>query len=463
MTAFHLLIDFGASNVKASLMHPDTGDLSELFVRPALSNAAAQQGYYEIAPASIHGQFVEICKHYTDMGFTIAGIWLCSQMHGFMLVDSRDQPLTNYISWRDERAAENIDALSTLDYVDKHLSSQYKVITGMRARAGLPFLSLLHIARDGSYPASTAKLISLPEWITLCGQQAFPVVHDTMLAGSGCYDLQKKQVSADLVDMINAISRQRLVFNEVCETGSVAAYIHLNGDNVPLYAGVGDHQCALLGAGNTEHTISINLGTGSQVSRIDRQFLSSDFEARPYFDASYLTTQTHIPAGRALNEYIGWLHSICQMMTGSSGDAWQYIAQLTVDEVLNAPFDIDLAVFEAAFNYREGGSISGIREGRLTAKNYLSSLINSFVRQYLPILDKINTECRQAYVLSGGIPRKLPIIRDLLACYLKTQLLASPSIDETLLGLRCQALSVSHGMRYSDCNTMFPMARPIAC
>ena len=42
--------------------------------------------------------------------------------------------------------------------------------------------------------------------------------------------------------------------------------------SVPCYPAVGDHQCALLGVGLDEHEISINVSTGSQVSRLpDRQ------------------------------------------------------------------------------------------------------------------------------------------------------------------------------------------------
>lgn len=73
--------------------------------------------------------------------------------------------------------------------------------------------------------------------------------------------------------------------DELCVIGTL-------GD-IPIYLPVGDHQCSLLGAGLQNHELSVNLGTGGQISILG----GTD---RPYFDGRGLTCHVRLPAGRAL-------------------------------------------------------------------------------------------------------------------------------------------------------------------
>ena len=83
----------------------------------------------------------------------------------------------------------------------------------------------------------------------------------------------------------------------------MAGYWAHSAGRVPIYVGIGDHQCSLLGAGLVErHTLSINLGTGAQVSTLEDKWTPQEAETRPYFSGQMLNTITHIPGGRALAE-----------------------------------------------------------------------------------------------------------------------------------------------------------------
>ena len=81
----------------------------------------------------------------------------------------------------------------------------------------------------------------------------------------------------------------------------------LPGRRIPCYPALGDQQCALYGIDLQEDELSLNVSTGSQVSRITRQLDLGPYQSRRYVDDLYLNTITHLPAGRSLNVLVDLL------------------------------------------------------------------------------------------------------------------------------------------------------------
>jgi sugar (pentulose or hexulose) kinase len=440
MTLF-LLLDFGATHLKSSVVDLDSGRFSHFFKQPAVVNCSKIKGHHELSLLALKDQFLSVCHHYVNhLGFGLGGIVLCSQMHGFVITDLDNNSLTEYISWRDERSLQFLKGESTFELVQQELGGLFREISGMRPRPGLAFVNALHMARSMDL-GHELKILSLPEWLVLNGIEAKNVVHETMLAGSGFYDVKKRELSRELLGFFEEICGVRCIFNEPVSFQTPAAYVKIFHQKIPVYVGVGDHQCAVLGAGNVPNeTISINLGTGSQVSIIDKEVKTDEVECRPYFDFSRLSTITHIPSGRALNEYLNFLASVCQMTKGSV-DWWSELGKLSLPDVMNSTLDFDLGVFNSAWNYTDGGKILLIGEGHFTVKNYLASLLKGYVVQYLNairILDPDRTV--NTYVLSGGVASAIPVVSQVLAHLSGRHVKTSFPIDETFLGLRVIAL-----------------------
>jgi sugar (pentulose or hexulose) kinase len=227
----------------------------------------------------------------------------------------------------------------------------------------------------------------------------------------------------------------------VAPTGTVSGYWHHGERRVPIYAGVGDHQCSVLGACNTpRETISLNLGTGSQVAMIDAELIRDEFELRPYFDGRFLPAITRIPAGRALAQFLGFLDQAAGASSGGT-NFWALFNELDEDALRAASLDFDLAIFGSAWRYHGGGHIAGILDGSLTLQNYLASLMKSWVRQYVEAIALFDPERRAARcVLSGGLARRLPLLHRILAHLTGYETWPACMIDESLLGLRTVAL-----------------------
>ncbi|MDP1573517.1 MAG: FGGY family carbohydrate kinase [Coxiellaceae bacterium] len=425
-----LLIDFGASHTKVGLTNLETMEIYRVKVYESLKNCSDKPGHYEIAPFELTIQFQKILEDYDQL---FEAVVICSQMHGFLLVD--EAPLTNYIGWQDERCLEEIEGISTFEIIQKKFSESFRKITGMKLKPGLPVLNVLHVLRSKKIQNSSCKMLSLPEWViaSVC-DTVFDVTHATIQAGLGFYDINTQKIASDIIDFIEDETKIKIKFNQTSDIIKVAGHIK----NIPVYVGVGDLQCALLGAGINKEAISINLGTGSQVSIIINKSDEKQFEVRPFFENQYLLTQTHIPSGRALNEYVNFIADIGKVCFGQTINPWDLLKNISKEDILHSTLDFNLNIFKSAYQYSDGGYIKLIQEGTLNTKNYFASLLRNYIMQYVSLAAEmqINREISHT-IFSGGIAKKLPVISELIQILSqKKVVLLENNYDETLLGLQ---------------------------
>lgn len=437
----YLLVDFGTTSTKTALVDLDSGLFSHVQSHSSVPGTQAP-GRYEIEPFALGRRFQKICELYSEQLATpFDGIVLCSEQNGFLVLDDQNRPISNYVSWKDERSLESVDGVDTFSLVMKHLGGAFKRISGCHPGPGLPIMNATHMARLTFLP-SRCKIVSLPEWLVLCSDDSTDIVHDTMLQGLAFYDVHAGNVSRDLVVEVEDLCGVKFTFNEVAPASAVAGYWKGTMGRVPIYVGVGDHQCSILGACNQPgETISVNIGTGAQVGIVDPPVAPEQSETRPYFDNRLLSTCTRIPGGRALSEYVGFLEDVCQGTTGQPPDFWGLLEAVDERDVISATLGFDLAIFGSALGYRSGGKIDCILEGSLTLQNFLASLLRAFVEQYIDVIGWFDpTHMLSSCILSGGVARKLPVLDRLIASLSGYQTLPATELDESMLGLRTLAL-----------------------
>lgn len=415
-----LLIDFGASRIKTALSISNNINYIKDYnpVMPLVSSGFK----YEVPILKIKNLFEEIIKDYLE--FDIKSVFICSEQHGFALKDDNNNFITDYISWKDNRAFEKIDGVSTIDFI-KEILPAFKKHTGMNIKPGLPSINLLHLMRLKSVPKKI-KILTLPD--ILCGNK----IHSTMLAGLGVWDIYKKEPYKDLFDLYKEMGYE-VSFNET--TYDICITENLN-ENLSVYCGIGDNQCAIFGSYIKENgDIIINMGTGSQIAKIDKLNIDAKMEQRPYFNNKDLSIITHIPSGRALNCFIGFIND-CFSYADSKLSAWDFLKNLTIENILNSSMDFNLNVFESSHNFIWGGYIKHIMENNFNLQNYLSSLIKSYIEQYFQIIDEYSIKYRRI-VLAGGIPRKLNIIKKYIEEIKNVNVFINKfEEDETLNGLK---------------------------
>ena len=440
-----LLVDFGTTSTKSTLLQLDSGRFERVRRHPALPAVPGPAGHHEVPLAAIRERFRDLCAEAWAASGGFQGIVLCSEMHGFALLHPLTrEPLTQYVSWLDGRSLERVDGRSSFDLVAGHLGDRFRRITGMRPRSGFPLINLVHCGRTIDLPPEV-EIVSLPGWLCRAEAGGPPPEHPTILAGMALYDVSRREISPELLETAGELGGVSPVPGEPCAEETVAGEWAGPRGPVPVYAGVGDHQCSVLGAGVPEgNTASVNLGTGSQVA-VPVAPRDQAFEHRPHFDGLDLTAVTHIPAGRALGEFIGFLEKVSERSAPPGGgpgpDWWGELAALGPAEVEAASLQVDLAVFEGARGFRSGGGIGGLLEGGLTPENYLASVLRAFVTQYAEVLDQLDP-CRrlEEVALGGGIARNLPHLAELLSRASGRTVRGACALDESLLGLRALAL-----------------------
>ncbi|MEE3233496.1 MAG: FGGY family carbohydrate kinase [Candidatus Latescibacterota bacterium] len=435
MTSF-LLIDFGTTSTKSIILNINTGNFSNPLSHTALKNCAKKPGHHEFDMHEVKKRFEDICHHnYAKSPFS--GIIICSEMHGFAVLDSNDNPITNYISWKDERALEKDDEInSAFTDVCNFWKDDFKTITGMKPRPGFMPMSLLHMARTKKFP-NNIRIVDLPGWLSRSTGFATGHTHRSMLAGLGVYDVKNDKIAEDLVSWLAENIRTDINLDIPAEVTTVSGY----WNKVPIYVGLGDHQCSLLGAGLVDsQTLSINIGTGAQISALDPVVFPEEAELRPFLSDLHLRTITHIPGGRALSTYVNFI----QQLVGTNLDIWEDLSCLNAEDISDGSLLFHLGIFPGARGYIDGGSIRHINEETFDKENYLRSLLRSFAEQYIEITKLFDPETSYGrLIVSGGIARRLPSLLEFMQERTNYHIIGATDLDESLIGLRAVALLVT--------------------
>ncbi len=426
-----LLVDFGASRIKSAAWCCKEEKIIAVKECAAPTPNFGADGAVEISPEDYWIAFEktagEILREYQE----IDSLWLCTEMHGVMLIDvDSDKPLTSYISWRDERASRS----STLSDLQK-ISEDFFAQSAMRLRCGLPFITLAHLKKIHKLP-SAFRFLTLADWLLWRGGEKDPAIHASLAAGTGLFSVKEKNWSANLAKMAG-LDYQKIIFPKVVEAGQKIGEINIAERKVKVFGGIGDLQAAAHGAGFPALAkLLINLGTGSQVIGCMNN-PSEKLEIRLGVKGENFSAITHIPSGRALNVFANFFDS-CSVRGDEDSAFWNIFSSLSSEEVLNAELNVDLAVFEAAWNYKNGGSISGIMEGKFSARGLIAAIAKSWLKQYAQAIAEIDLENEStSFLLAGGLSRRGKFILPVLEILTKRKgiMAQTKTGEETLDGL----------------------------
>jgi sugar (pentulose or hexulose) kinase len=207
---------------------------------------------------------------------------------------------------------------------------------------------------------------------------------------------------------------------------------------LPVYVGVGDHQAALYGVGLEAGELSLNIATGSQVSVISQK-ISSNSQTRPYFDEKFLTTITHIPAGRSLNVL---MRLVGELTDKSEDDLWKEIGLACAKE---APTELRMAL--SFFPNAQGseGYIENIRENEFNVGSLFNAAVMAMAENY-DRFSRVVTggSIPKNIVLSGGlVSRFKPLHNAIIDKFGASKIREVPSEDSSILGLLRLANSIA--------------------
>ena len=325
-------------------------------------------------------------------------IGLSSQMHGFVAL-SESKQITDFVTWK-HSSSDCILYDSTFDDFSR---------TGLQKRADLPINNLFNILNSMKDKPRVVQFRNITEAILdVCNQKT----HFTMACGSGFYDLKERSYITKYIDFFKKNLNIDLSFDSVANEVCISGYMNVKGRLVPVYTGIGDFQASVLGCNLLPRTLYVNMSTGSQIALIEqRPYFYQGLSCRPFFNNQYLKCYTHIPCGK-------FLIKIHDALSLRGIDFWKSMKTITHDTFFDSNEHILLED----------------KESMIT--NDVVMIFRGFIFQYINIIRSQGFEFDSIF-LSGGIPKRLPIIKHIFEKEFGVFVNLHSDEDDSIRGVRC--------------------------
>jgi sugar (pentulose or hexulose) kinase len=433
-------IDLGTSFIKAAVLDLDASELQQVrrmpFPEPiSLPNPLR----VEFDPAGIVATVKQLIGELAASS-SYEGIVMCTQMSCLVLMDQQGNARSNCIGWRDQRALEpHPSGLgSYYDILRKRLTAEQKRELGNELPPGAPICFLFWMAEQGTLEAGRVP-VSLADFVlsTLCGSPPSIESSNAMAC-----ELLRLDTMGWHEEVIKELRLDKLHWPPIRRHGEMVGSMQVGAETVPCYTPVGDYQCALAGALLSEDELSLNISTGSQVSRLTHQLVLGNYQTRPFFDGKFTNTFSHLPAGRSLNVLVDLLGELAQHSGTVITDPWQYIARAAA-AVDHTDLEVKLSFFPGPRG--DKGSISNIREQNLTVGTLFRASFENMAENYYECALRLWPDRSwKNIVFSGGLARKLKLLRKIIEHKFQTSSRLCPLEEDTLLGLMVLARVFSH-------------------
>lgn len=421
-------IDIGSTSIKGAVL-----DLSTMQVMPPVARPfpaplkGLPGGWIEVDPVAVCEAVDDVLSLLIQQAPEADWLGFSGQMGGVILLDQQGQPLSNYISWQDQRVlADDSSGRPLLDKVHEIWNQ-----AGIFAELGREL-----------QPGSTTVLLAWLQSHNQLPQHAIPTnIADFVIARRLGRRVPMHATHAiGMLDLAHGdwhhqafarIGLENMTLPELGTSESSVGQWRYAGRTFNVFGSYGDQQLALRGAGLQSDELSLNVSTGSQVSRRSARFQPGPYQSRVYFFGDLLNTVTHLPAGRSLNILVDLLTELARAEGILLRHPWDTINSL-VDAVAETDLNVDLAFFRGPLGSR--GRIENISTENLSAGTLIYAAFRAMAQNYFEVAERFSPRDWKGVVLSGGLTQKAPTLRRLLQKSFPVPLRESAG-EETLAGL----------------------------
>jgi len=425
-------IDLGTSFIKGAVLNLETRELHHVQRLPfpsQLENCAPLA--CEFDPNEILNAVRKLIADLSSFAPDCEGIVMCAQMHGMVLMNSRGEVQSNCITWRDQRVMMPHPRGSGSYYqaLTSRIDPQHVKQLGNELDPGRPISYLFWFAEQGKLGAGLIP-VSLPDFVLSILCQSTPGVELTNAGAYGALNLETLDWHEEVIEDLGLAN---LHWPEIRKLGEVVGHLDLQGRQVPCYTPVGDYQCALVGALFSAEEVSLNIATGSQVSRMSPRLALGDYQTRPFFERKFLNTFTAPPGGRALNVLVDLLCELPRSQGINLKDPWESLAR-AVEDVEETDLEVDLNFFPTPRG--DHGQISNIRQDNLTMGHVFRAAFQNMAESFYECAIRLDPEESWKNLLfSGGLACKLEVLRKVIQQRFASTYRITPFDEDTLFGL----------------------------
>jgi sugar (pentulose or hexulose) kinase len=432
MTNEHRIVgvDIGSTSIKGALLDLDSGTITDIVREPFPDPVAGlPTHHFEVDPQQVVDRVTRVIRSLIDTAPEATAVMFSGQMGGILLVDSHGQPLTNYLSWRDQRTTipSEVGGPSPLEILRSRWSDSMFRDIGRELKPGSATSLLFWLAENRRLPEQAIP-VTIGDFVTsqLCGSK--PAIERTQTIG-----MLNLRTGNWHHDAFAPIGIAELHWPQLIDSEQPVGIMSLDGRHLTVYPAVGDQQAALRGIDLGADELSINVSTGSQVSQITDAFQPADCQTRTWFGGRYLNTVTHIPAGRSLSVLEALLTELPRRAGLSVTNSWQLIAEES-SKASSGGLKVDLSFFAGATGSE--GRIDGITTENLTVGNLFDAALDFMADSFLQCSHRLSPHPSwKRLAVSGGLVQSFVSLRKKLNDRFQLPLRESAEQEETLLGL----------------------------
>lgn len=291
-------------------------------------------------------------------------IGVSSQMHGIVYLDANGAAVTPYYTWKTEYGNEL--------FGDKTYAGWLSDVTGYEMHTGYGSVTHFYLQKTGQIPKEAVAFSNIGDYtvIQLCNKKTVQM-HPTIAASMGGFMLDMRTFDEEKLQKAGVNTEY---YPKVCEKTETAGMYR----NIPVVWAVGDNQASFYaGAGESEENLSVNAGTGSQVSFFSRKLVNVQTgEIRPFTENGYLYVQASVNGGKVYERLADFFRMAVQLFTGTDLDKTAVYRKM--EEAGLGKAETDLQILPLLYGSRTEQKCCGSMNG-LTAENFTpADLIRGF-------------------------------------------------------------------------------------
>ena len=331
----------------------------------------------------------ELLDHHPEA----AAIGLTGQMHGIVYMNKEGKHVSPLYTWQDRRGdlADEKTGVSPVAVIREK--------TGAAVSAGYGLVTHLSLQNQGLVPEDAVSLGTIGDYLGMVlTDRKSPVVHISNAASMGLFDgrglcfdrenIRKCGISEELLPKVTA---------DVEVLGSYRG--------IPVHAAIGDNQASFLGAaGDQEHVLLINMGTGGQISLLTDEYKEIEgIETRPFARGRYLLVGASLCGGRAYAVLEHFFQRYAEEVCPGAGPQYEVMERL-IDGMDRSDLSVSTLFSGTRSNPDLRGSVTNISEDNFTPSMLIYGVLTGMAEELFEMYQKISkaTGIRVTKLIASG-------------------------------------------------------------
>lgn len=407
-------IDVGTGKI-AAVLAGRQGDVQAVVSRAHGAEQSAAEGRAEQDAEMLLERTWEVVAALPDaLKGRVRGIGVTGQMHGVVLLDARNAPVSPLVTWQDQRCLEETGFLDALC-----------ARTGCRLYTGYGLATLAWLHRHRQYPSDAVAAATIQDLVVAhLGNLPKPVTDPSDAASWGCFDLHTSAWDEKALEVLELPLDGLPVVHPF---GRVVARLDARmgarlglPEGLPLHVASGDLQASLVATlRDPDSEIALTLGTGGQTAVVtsaesDGYVLAPDrpYDYWPYPGGRIAVVAASLCGGAAwawlADSLRGWLQEL-GLTSPARSDIFDRLSALgleSADELLVHPHFLGERHDPAL-----RGAIHGLTLTNATLGSLARGLARAIVRNLYTMLPPDVLRNRSRVVGSGNALRRTPLLQ----------------------------------------------------